>query len=113
MDDGFGELNVTGNWETFRVNIDDIPQIAGIVLRYCIRPIKPIPKGDVTGPHAPGVPDGEIDIYDLVHVAKAYGNTPGIGNYYFEVDLTTPTDFDFKVDICDLTTIAANLGESY
>lgn len=113
VDDGFGELNVLDNWKTFTVDIKGIQEVAGIVLRYCVRPIKPIPRGDVTGPYAPGVPDGEIDIYDLVHVAKAYGNTPGIGNYYFEVDLTALTDYDFKVDLCDLTTVAANLGESY
>jgi len=110
VDDGFGELNVINNWKTFTVDIEyPIKQIFGIVLRYCIRPIKPIPIGDVTGPYAPDVPDGEIDIHDLVHVAKAYGNTPGIGNYYFELDF----NFDYVVDIYDLTTIAANLGETY
>ncbi len=73
-----------------------------MVLRYCIRLVKPIPIGDVTF-------DGEIDIYDLVHMAKAYGNTPGIGSYYFEIDL----DANYVIDIYDLTTLAANLGETY
>ncbi len=102
IDDGSGELNVIDDWRAFTVDIDGIPQVAGIVLRYCIRTIKPIPIGDVTF-------DGEIDIYDLVRVAKAYGNTPGIGNYYFEVDL----DANYVIDIYDLTTLAANLGETY
>jgi len=110
VDDGFGELNVIDNWKTFTVEIEyPIKQIVGIVLRYCIRPIKPIPIGDVTGPYALGVPDGKIDIHDLVHVAKAYGDTPGIRNYYFEVDF----NFNYVVDLYDLTTIAANLGETY
>ena len=102
VDDGLGELNIINNWTRFTVDIDGIQQIGGMVLYYWIRPMKPIPKGDVTC-------DGEIDIYDLVHVAKAYGNTPGIGNYYFDVDFNS----DFIVDICDLTTLAANLGEEY
>lgn len=113
VDNGSGELNVIDNWRTFTVTIEGIDEIVGIVLRHCIRPLKPIPIGDVAGPRlapdAPYVPDGEIDIFDLVHVAKAYGNTPGIGNYYFEIDFNS----DYIVDIYDLTTLAANLGESY
>ncbi len=102
IDHGSGELNVKDDWMAFTVDIDGIPQVAGMVLRYCIRLVKPIPIGDVTF-------DGEIDIYDLVHMAKAYGNTPGIGSYYFEIDL----DANYVIDIYDLTTLAANLGETY
>jgi len=103
VDDGFGELNVIDKWKTFTVDIVyPVKQIVGIVLRYCIRPLKPIPVGDVNF-------DGEIDIFDLVHVARGYGDTPGIENYYFEIDFNS----DYVVDICDLTTVAANLEKSY
>ncbi len=37
IDDGSGELNVIDDWRAFTVDIDGIPQVAGMVLRYCIR----------------------------------------------------------------------------
>lgn len=105
-----GELNVT-DWSSFAISIDGI-ELNGTVLFHRVMST-PIPRGDVAGPPE-GVPpeeaaDGKIDIWDLVHVAKAYGDTPGIGNYDFSMDL----DFDFKIDLTELTTIAANLGEEY
>jgi hypothetical protein len=100
IDDGPGELSVTNGWTMFTVGITGIEQIAGIVLYYCIKTVE-IPRDIIW--------DGTVNIRDLVRVAKAYGTTPGIGNYYFDVDL----NYDFVVDIYDLTTLAANLGESY
>jgi hypothetical protein len=100
IDDGPGELSVTNGWTIFTVDITGIEKIAGIVLYYCIKTVE-IPRDIIW--------DGTINIRDLVHVAKAYETTPGIGNYYFDVDL----NYDFIVDIYDLTTLAANLGESY
>jgi len=108
-DDARGELTVTDGWRNFRINIENVPSIAGVVYFYRIVHTKPVPKGDVTS-EAPNVPDGKINIWDLVHVARAYGETPKPwGKYDFNIDF----NFDFTIDIYDLTTLAANLGENY
>jgi hypothetical protein len=129
-----GELYVTGNWlytppispgaggPTFpwisplwmsplkwNLNITSVAPIAGQVVFYRVRPLRPIPLGDVWGPN--GIPTGNVTLLDLVHVARAYGSTPGMPNYDFNCA------FDFNVNqqinIFDLTTVAANLGQSY
>lgn len=110
VDDGPGDLSVFNNWTSFTVDIKPKPPmelIVGRVFRYWIRSF-PIPQGDWNC-------DGTIDIFDLIHVAKAYRNTPGIGRYDLETEITLNIDLnlDYTVDIYDLTTIAANLGASY
>jgi hypothetical protein len=54
---------------------------------------------------AQGIPRGKVDINDLVKVAKHFGEAPGFGNYDPNLDLNG----NGKVDIGDLTTIAANI----
>lgn len=103
-----GELSVTDNWSDFTIDIDNVDLILGEVYFHRITSLASIPVGDISS-ETPGVPDGTVDISDLVRVAKAYEDTPGIGRYDFSIDF----NFDFKIDICDLTTIAANLGETY
>ncbi|MDI6904740.1 MAG: hypothetical protein QMD13_04535 [Candidatus Bathyarchaeia archaeon] len=107
VNDAAGELSVTGNWTDFTIEITGVPSIGGTVMFYYITSAKPIPIGDVTGPM--GQMDNCVDIWDLVHVARAYGSTPGIMNFNFSMDF----DFDFEIGLGDLTTIAANLGEEY
>jgi hypothetical protein len=110
VDHGDGTLSVTGNWTDFTVDIPRIEPISGKVTFYAIR-FEEIPLGDVSSP-AIGVPDGNVNIWDLAHTAKAYGSTPGnphIPNYDFGIDF----NFDFKIDIIDLTTIAVNIGKIY
>lgn len=107
-DDASGDLSVTGGWSAFTIVITGVDLITGRVLFYRMVSDGPIPIGDVTG-LVPDTPDGEINIRDLVHVAKAYGDTPGIGRYNFDIDF----NFDFQIDIIDLTTLAASLGETY
>lgn len=104
---GEGTLVVTGNWAVFTVAIIGIDEVSGIVLHHCVKSEEAIPIGDISG--ISGVPDNNIDIFDLVHTAKAYGTTPGIEGYEFSIDF----NFDFTIDIYDLTTIAVNLGEHY
>jgi hypothetical protein len=109
VDDGLGTLSVTNNWTDFTVNVQGIELIRGSVVFYAESSIE-IPIGDVFGEGQ--LPDGEINIWDLVHIAKAYGSTPGnqfVPNYDFSLDF----NFDFIIDIYDLTTIAVNIGKSY
>ena len=54
---------------------------------------------------AQGVPRGRVDINDLVKVAKHYGEAPGFGNYDPNLDVNG----NGRVDIGDLTTVAANI----
>ena len=108
-----GDMKVTNDWTDFTIAIEGIELLSGTVLFYRVKST-PTPIGDVTGPpievppEVP-IPDGKIDIWDLVHVAKAYGSTPGIGRFDFSMDF----NFDFEIDICDLVTIAVSLGEEY
>lgn len=113
VDHGKGTLSVTDNWTYFTVDIVDpkIELISGTVTFYRIRSIE-IPIGDISGPLEIGIPDETINIWDLVHAARAYESTPGnphLPNYDFSFDF----NFDYTIDIYDLTTIATNLGKSY
>lgn len=111
VENGSGTLSVTGNWANFTVDIRGIEVITGKVVFHSVKPIR-IPIGDVSGPYPQtGTPDGKINIWDLIHAAKAYGSTPGNPhnlNYDFAFDF----NFDYTIDIIDLTTIAVNIGES-
>lgn len=114
VDHGEGTLTVSGNWTTFTISITGIDKVGGSVKRYIIRPLEPIPIGDICGPNK-GPPDNNVNIFDLVHAAKAYGTTPGMPGMEFDFSSYFSMDFnfDFKIDIIDLTTIAVNIGESY
>jgi len=109
VDHGEGTLSVTGNWVDFAVNIRGIDLITGKVRRYYIRSLE-IPIGDVIS--RPGEAKPVVNIWDLVHVARAYGSTPGnlFKPYY---DFSIDFNFDYKIDILDLSTMAACLGEEY
>jgi len=118
VDDTPGELRVTGNWTNFAVEIFDpkVKLISGKVIFHRVRPIPPppilpppIPIGDTWGPDRK--PDSNVDIFDLVHAAKAYGSTPGMQMYDFTIDFNFDTSPG--IDIYDLSTIAASLGETY
>jgi len=115
VDHGEGTLSVTGNWTDFTVDIVDrqIELVSGKVTFHAVE-FREIPIGDVWGPPIDDKsgPDREVNIWDLVHVAKAYGSTPRnpfVPNYDYSFDF----NFDYTIDIYDLTTIAVNIGESY
>jgi len=54
------------------------------------------------------VPDGTVDIYDLVTVAKAYGSGPGDPNWNPNADING----DDIIDIFDLVLVAKHYGET-
>jgi len=106
----YGTFSVTGGWKNFIVSINGLDMVSGEVTHYVVRPGAAIPIGDVSGQTA-GIPDRNVNIWDLVHTAKAYNLPPGV-NYNFDM-FGMDFNFDFKIDILDLTTIAVHLGESY
>ncbi|MDH5770867.1 MAG: hypothetical protein OEZ25_06240 [Candidatus Bathyarchaeota archaeon] len=98
---GTGEFNVTNGWKDFTLDITGVELIGGKVFFLCYRSFV-VPPGDVND-------DYIVDIFDLVHIGKRYGTTPGIAEFDFDLDFND----DFEIDIYDLTTIGANLGEEY
>lgn len=63
--------------------------------------------GDITGPE--GVPDGKVDILDLVLVAQAFGSTPDDPSWDGRADIA-PDPPDNYIDIRDLVVVAINFG---
>ncbi|MEM2567362.1 MAG: hypothetical protein QXH20_02680 [Candidatus Bathyarchaeia archaeon] len=106
MDDSHGILSVTGGWADFNVNIRDLDLIAGVVKYYKVTFGAPIRIGDVSSPDK-GVPDGYVNIWDLVHTAKAYGLRPG-AKYDFHL-FSMDFNLDYIIDVGDLATIGANI----
>jgi hypothetical protein len=116
VDKGQGIFSVANSWKSFTAQISGVPplvvMVSGTVIFYAIRS-REIPMGDVSGPTT-GVPDGKVNIYDLVHVARHYGATPGDPDLsHPQYDFSLDFDFDYKIDIYDVTTIAVNIGKSY
>jgi len=93
-----GELGVLfASWWLFDLSIDGIDLLRGFLTGggYYYTEIKIC---DLDG-------DGEVDLIDLVKVAKRYRTIPGLWNYNQTMDL----NYDNKIDIGDLTTVAANM----
>lgn len=92
-----GDLVVPGNSMSFMLDITGVGGLTGT----CIRTISlaEIKMFCVVGD------DSTVGLKDLVHVARSYGTTPGIFGY----DINADVNGDGKIDIGDLTTIAANI----
>jgi hypothetical protein len=95
----YGELTVTDNWTKFTLAIDGIDPLTGSVRRSMMRQMQFTPF-KVTGDLA-----SSVNKIDLAAVAKCYGNMPGWGNY----DQTMDFNFNYRIDIADLATVAANV----
>jgi len=87
---------------TFALSIDGVGTLSGYAARgfTWLSPLNICDLGDATG-----TPRGKVDIYDLVKVAQHFGEVPGFQNY----DPSLDVNGDGKIDIGDLTTIAANI----
>ncbi len=107
MDNSHGILTVMGGWKSFNVDIRGLDLISGEVKYYKIAIGPPIRIGDVSSP-VKGVPDGVVNIWDLVHTAKAYGLRPG-AEYRFDL-FRMDFNLDYIIDVGDLATIGANIG---
>lgn len=96
-----GDLVVPGNSSeamSFRLAITGVGELTGPcnLLKLSVVEIKMF---SVTGD------DSKVGLKDLVHVARLYGTTAGMLNFDFNADVNG----DGKIDIFDLTTIAANI----
>jgi hypothetical protein len=95
----YGELNVTGNWTKFVLSIDGVDELNGVVKRARMNQMI-FNKFKVSE-------DGteKVSRYDLTVLSKIYGARPGWGSYDGNMDFNC----NYKIDIADLTTVAANV----
>jgi len=93
-----GELRVFNNWRGFELSIEGIDLLQGFIQMWFFKWVE-VKICDLDD-------DGDVDLIDLVKVAKRYNLAPGLPNYEMDMDF----NFDYKIDIGDLTTLAANMG---
>lgn len=96
-----GVLVVTDGWSFFEANITGLDTVSGNIFLAIFRSIK-IPDCDFNG-------DYVVDIFDMVHIAKAIGSMPGKECYDFHMDI----DLNFTIDIYDLVEVANEFGITY
>jgi len=99
------DLKVPGNWT---LSIKGVGGVTGSVV--CVRThAQRILEGDIFG-------KGNVDIFDLVYVARLIGATPGApkwgGSSNFENVEKGDVNDDFHVDIYDLVTVATEIGQT-
>src|SRR4030043_1507187 len=95
----YGELNVTNNWTKFVLSIDSVDELNGVVTRARMNQMI-FNKLKVSE-------DGteKVSRVDLTVLSKIYGARPGWGSYDGNMDFNC----NYKIDIADLTTVAANV----
>jgi hypothetical protein len=95
----YGELNVTDNWTKFVLKIDGVDELNGVVTRARMNQMV-FNKFKVSE-------DGtdKVSRVDLTVLARIYGARPGWGSYDSNMDF----NYNYKIDITDLTTVAANV----
>ncbi len=93
----YGELTINGN--QFTLNIDGSDQLSGSVYRQITRSwFNPFKMTDDSTNNA-------VTHTDVKTIAKCYGNMPGWGNFDASMDFNN----NYRVDIADISTVAANL----
>ena len=97
----YGELKVASNANNFTLSITGIDQLTGLVhvQRITTKMFNPfrINNDDNTT---------IVTKADVSTIVKSYGSSPGWGNYDQRMDY----NFNYKIDITDLTTAAANIN---
>ena len=94
---GEGQLLITEDWKEFDVEIEGTDNVKGVQtsMRTTTRMMSPFSFG---GGFVP-------TLKDLFHIARCFRAMPGFGNYDPELDYND----DSKIDLTDLTTVAANM----
>jgi len=103
VDKAYGELNVTDNWTKFTLTITGIDPLTGSVRRSATRQMQfnPFKVTDDLSDSA----NSAVTKTDLTAVVRCYGAMPGWGNFDNKMDFNN----NYKIDITDLTTVAANM----
>ena len=96
----YGELSVSSNQANFTLAINGEQALTGSVFKQAT-----ITTNKMVNPFAI---DGATTVTpsELNSVVKAYGSLPGMANYDQRLDFCS----HYKIDICDLSTAAANLN---
>ena len=95
----YGELNITDNWTKFTLSIDDQEPLTGSVFRSMTRQIEFNPFKMIEDSST------KVTRADLSEMVKCFHAMPGWGNYDAQMDFNG----NFKIDIADLSTVAANM----
>ena len=96
----YGELTVTDNWTKFKLQLTGYHALTGSIARYVTRNAMfnwYQVTDDVLGT--------TVTRADVKAVVQCYRSMPGWGNYDNKMDF----NFNYKIDIADLATVAANL----
>jgi hypothetical protein len=96
----YGELNVTGSWTQFTLSITGIPLLSGTVVRSIERQTL-LNRFDIINAGTATI----VTRADLTTIANDYGAVPGNPNYDESMDFHGT----YQIDICDLSTVAANV----
>ena len=92
-----GQLHISRDWKEFDLEIEGTPIVKGIQISMITTTRKMNPFS-FHGMPAP-------TLKDLFYIVKCFRAMPGFGNYDPELDFNE----DSKIDIADLTTVAANM----
>lgn len=97
----YGELTVSSDQKNFTITIDGIDPLTGLVRAQRI-------TTKIFNPFKTNSDDGTIVVtkLDVSNVVTSYGSSPGWGKYDQRMDY----NFNYKIDIADLATAAANIN---
>jgi hypothetical protein len=96
----YGELTITDNWTKFNLQLTGYDPLTGSIIRSVTRQMMfnwYKVTDDVAGT--------SVTRADVNAVVQIYRAMPGWGNYDNRMDF----NFNYKIDIADLATVAANL----
>lgn len=99
----YGELTVPSGWTSFTLAINGVNPLTGKVMAE-------VTTSRLFNPFMLGADSTSTTVTpaDLNNIVKAYGSMPGWGNYNIRMDY----NLHYQIDICDLSTAAANLNTS-
>jgi hypothetical protein len=94
-----GQLTVTDNWSKFTLNLNGKDPLTGSVFRSMTRQMQ-FNQFKMTDDSTSNV----VTRSDINAVAQCYGSMPGWGSYDTRMDFNN----NYRVDIADISTVAAN-----